>query len=128
MKHTALKRRPKRRASAAERQQSYRWYVNATADGCVMCRHFPPEVDVTQLPDLRRIEAHHVLPKSALKQRGMERFIWSASAPGMGLCAYHHPRHTHYIQRVPRALVSVTIECFALLHNLCWLLDEEYPP
>lgn len=126
LKRTPLRRRPKKRVSAAERQRSYRWYVNATQRGCVMCKHFPPVVDKCQLPDVHRMRAHHVVPKAALKQRWLDNEIYN-DLNAMGLCEYHHARHHSFTQRVPRSVLTADHEHFALTHNLMWLLDEEYP-
>lgn len=89
-----------------------------------MCRHFPPTVDLTREIDVRRVQAHHAIPKDKLKRRGLHDHLWD-KRNGLCLCVYHHERHHNFTERVPRSLVG-HVEGFANEHGLLWLLDWEY--
>jgi hypothetical protein len=108
------------------------WHRAVVRGGCVMCRAFPLD-DETRFQyeaDVDRLEGHHLLPKRHLPedvkwdetQVGLE-----LGSNGMCLCRYHHERHEHYAQRVPRVLLPTSVYDFAAKLNLGWLLDHEYP-
>lgn len=125
-----MRRRPptrtqRARLSLLERAASECWHADVVAGGCVMCRAFPPSVDSSLAFMVRRVQAHHVIPKERLKREGLHEYLWDRSN-GIALCLYHHERHHGYNQRVPRSLVRHT-EPFAREHGLLALLDREYP-
>lgn len=93
-----------------------------------MCRAFPvpTAIRAAYALDLRRIQAHHILPQHKLKQHNQHDHLWD-ERNGLGLCAYHHPRHTNWRQRVPRELIPAAAYEFAEEVKLAWLLDLEYP-
>ena len=107
------------------------WKVTVTRGGCVMCRHFPPppNVRVDFAPDIKRVEGHHILGKHQLKKLYRSRFDelrWD-ERNGMGLCVWHHQRHEHHVERVPRWLLPAGVFEFAEELDLTWLLDRDYP-
>lgn len=101
------------------------WYIAVTRGGCVMCRAFPVprELRRGRGPDLRRIQGHHILDRQHLP-RGR---LWDVRN-GLGVCRYHHARHTHFVQRIPRALLPPAALEFAAEANLSARLDHDYPP
>lgn len=117
----------KGRLSEADRLRASYWHNVVVAGGCVMCKHFPPEVHLSRQPDVRTIRAHHVLPKARLMREGKHEHLWD-ERNGMALCEYHHTRHHGYAQRVPRDLVRDETFGFAAELDLEWLIDREYPP
>jgi hypothetical protein len=76
------------------------------------------------------MEAHHVLPKSKLKDLGITAHedLYD-ERNGVGLCEYHHARHTNYAPggRMPRELVPESVYDFAAEHTIEFLIDAEYP-
>lgn len=107
------------------------WKATVTRGGCVMCRHFPPPPNVRMDfgPELRRIEGHHVLAKRHLRgylQMPLDEVRWD-ERNGIGLCVWHHQRHEHHVQRVPRWLLPDAVWSFAHEYDIEWLLDREYP-
>lgn len=95
---------------------------------CVMCVAFPVSLRVlrTRAADLRVLQAHHVLKQQHLRQHGLEAFLWD-SRNGACLCAFHHPRHELWQQRMPRELLSDDNWSFAAEVDLTWLLEREHP-
>ncbi len=95
---------------------------------CVMCRAFPLDAGFarTHAPDLRVMEAHHLLPKRDLKAHNLEEHLWD-EANAIALCRYHHSRHETYRERLPRAFVPPAAFEFAETLGLGWLIDREYP-
>lgn len=117
-------------ADHPERAKREYWRLMIVGGGCAMCRHDPPAEWAlrTRHADLARLEAHHVIPKSKLKQEGFRdfRIIWD-ERNGLCLCVFHHGRHTDWVQRVPREILPDGILEFVDELNLGWLLDREYP-
>lgn len=95
--------------------------------GCHMCHAFPVDAYTRLMfePDLRRIEGHHVLSKSFLKDSGLEAELWNVDN-GMALCHYHHSRHELHSQRVPRELIPTAALAFAAKHGVSWRLVRDY--
>lgn len=77
------------------------------------------------------IEAHHVLPKSKLKQyartHGLEEaaLVWDPRN-GMPVRRSRHDRHTRGFDRIPRADVPGSAVAFAEELGLDWVLDLQY--
>ncbi len=125
-KPAAVRGHEHRRRVELERAASRDWKREATRGGCVMCRAYPvtdPQIRRSYAVELRDIQGHHIIEKSALKNHGKREYIWDARN-GMGLCGYHHPRHTHWRQRVPRELLPPAVYEFADEIGLQWLLDQ----
>lgn len=103
------------------------WYREVIRGGCVMCRAFPVprELRRGRGPDLRRIEGHHILDRQHLR-RGQRGLVWDVRN-GLGVCSYHHARHTHYVQRIPRSLLPPAALEFAAEAKLTARLDHDYP-
>ena len=94
-----------------------------------MCRAYPvedPQIRVAHAVDLRTIQGHHIIEQQHLKRHGKREHLWDPRN-GMGLCAYHHARHTHWRQRVPRELLPPAVYDFADEIGLPWLLDQYLP-
>lgn len=137
MKRTPMKRKRKgvtpkelRELIARLRHEFHR---AVTVGPCVMCANEQMSAEIKRdfAEDLARREAHHVLPKQDLKkERGITELdprMWDPD-DGVCLCRYHHPRHEHCVQRLPRRLVPPAAVKFAAALELVWLLDREYPP
>lgn len=100
-----------------------------------MCAAFPPSPEERYDfgPEIGCRQAHHILPKSTLRDLARRLGFELAAAltdirNGLCLCAYHHGRHTSFAARVPRALLPDGVHDFAAELNIEWLLDREYPP
>ncbi len=93
-----------------------------------MCRAYPVDSEIrkTYFVELRDIQAHHILDKQYLKAAGKHDHLWDVRN-GMGLCGYHHPRHTNWRQRVPRELLPPAVYDFAREVGLEWRLDQYLP-
>jgi hypothetical protein len=91
---------------------------------CLMCEHAPVDATVRQAyaKDLEWLQAAHVLPKRWLL--GADK---ACADGGIVLCVYHHGRHDHWVERVPRVLLPPEAVAFADRIGLGWLLDKEYP-
>jgi hypothetical protein len=116
-------RRPDR-GDAYEDATAKRYFrEQVTAGGCVMCADCPPtrEVRAAFGPDLRWIQAHHIISKNFLKRMGLAAHLWDVRN-GLGLCAYHHERHERQHESVPFRLLQPTVFEFAdeigLRHHL----------
>lgn len=139
MKRSAIKRggrsRNAIRAAQAkadrtlQRELAKCWRLATIRTGCVMCRAFPVRAEVRRArgPELRRMQAHHVVPQRHLKRYGHELYLWD-QRNGLCLCEYHHARHENFTQRVPRVLLPTAVVAFVADLQLEWLLDAEYPP
>lgn len=92
---------------------------------CLMCKHFPVDQAVREdrAKDLEWLQAAHVLPKRWLL--GDEK---ACPDGGIVLCVYHHARHDHWVERLPRALLPAAAVTFAERTGLAWMLDREFPP
>jgi hypothetical protein len=117
-----------RRRSELERQQSRDWKREVTRGGCEMCRAHPVDSAVRhdRALDLQTIQGHHIIEQKHLKRHGKQGHLWDIRN-GMGLCAYHHQRHTNWTQRVPRELLPPAVYDFADEIGLPWLLDQYHP-
>lgn len=124
----ALRRHRRKQRSVADSERQRYWKMTVTRGGCVMCHAEPVSVEVrkTYYVELADIQGHHILPQQALKRAHLEEFLWD-ERNGCGLCGYHHPRHTTYRERMPRALVPETAYKFAAELGVEWLIDGEYP-
>lgn len=116
------------------------WKLEVTRGGCVMCAAFPVGDELYGLRrlSLALVEGHHVLPKHFLADAGIihrkakddtveQLRIRYDERNGVGLCTYHHGRHTDWHQRMPRRLVPAATFEFAAEHGLLHHLDREYP-
>lgn len=92
-----------------------------------MCRIADPRdlmaLDPSLALDLRTIQGHHIIEQQQLKKHHLREYLWD-ERNGMGLCAYHHQRHTHFIERVPWELLPPAAFEFAEEVGLPWLLDQ----
>lgn len=112
------------------------WKQTACREGCVMCnalrrgspaiQEIPDLVRRDRMVELREIQGHHILPKNALKRRNLEEHLWD-ERNGVGLCEYHHGRHTNYVERMPRDLLPPVVYDFAAEIGVDYLIDYEYP-
>jgi hypothetical protein len=129
MKRSPLKRNRRRPPTTPldtyENARMWRMYV--IRGGCVMCRTFPvpDHLRIGRQPELRVLQAHHVVGKRHLKREGMADQLWDRDN-GLCLCEYHHGRHERAVQRVPRSLLSERTVAFALAHGFEWVLEREY--
>jgi hypothetical protein len=121
----AAHRRRARGRQMAERARC--WKRTVSAGGCVMCRTGPVDAAVRAAygAQLAEVQAHHVIPRSDLKRMGLHDYLWD-ERNGIGLCAYHHHRHTVWRERMPRELVPAAAYEFAEELGIGWLLDREY--
>lgn len=116
------------------------WKMTVTRGGCVMCHAFPVGDELLGLRKLQLaiVEGHHVVPKHFLADEGLinrktkddtveQLRIRFDDRNGVGLCTYHHGRHTDWIQRMPRELVPAETYEFAEEYGLLNHLDREYP-
>lgn len=94
------------------------------AASCLMCSEYPVDAaTIAERPlDFDWLQSAHVLAK-----RGLFGDQKSDPENGMVLCTYHHGRHDHWVERVPRALVPAQAAAFAEREGLAWLFDKEYP-
>lgn len=92
-----------------------------------MCRHQPVSATVREafFNDLQRIEGHHLIEKSDLRREGLSVRDRYDPRLKLDLCAYHHGRHTHHVERVPRCLYPPGVFVFAGEHGVGWLLERE---
>lgn len=125
-------------ATGSRAEFAHYWKMSVCRGGCVMCEAFPVG---DELYGIRRallcvVEAHHVIPKHILVDERLmvrkSRAIASLSVEydernGVGLCTYHHGRHTDWVQRMPRSLVPEETFEFADEHGILHRLDREYP-
>lgn len=122
--------RNQRRVQASKQEAERRrwWRINTIRGGCVMCAAFPlrPVELASRHSELRKLEAHHLLPKRDLKRQHHADKLWD-ERNGMCLCELHHARHERYVHRVPRSLLPAAAFEFADEVGLGWLLDAEYP-
>lgn len=110
--------------SGAEIAAARSWREIVTRGGCEMCRYVDlGEIPAEHRPDLRRIEGHHIIEQQQLKKHGKGDMLWDVRN-GMGLCSYHHQRHTNWRERVPRRLLLPEAYEFAEEAKLSWLLDQ----
>lgn len=126
-----VKAHVRRQVKVAQRERERYWKMTVTKGGCVMCRHAPVDAETRRVfaYALRRIEGHHLLPKSMLKRLGHDSHaVLFDERNGCGLCEYHHARHTNYRERVPRDLLPESVYDFAEEHRIGFMLDAEYPP
>ena len=112
--HATRRRRPFKRkppkprdpafAAAMDRATSSWWHA-VTRDGCAMCKaHGVPQLGVLRRPDLLWVEGAHIIAKRFLTfEQKWDRRV------GIGLCRYHHARHDHHAERVPRAVVLAAV-------------------
>jgi hypothetical protein len=143
VKRVPLKRKSKKR-TARERSEAFQALCIRTAAmrvtfkrevtrrGCVMCANEQLGDDVKRgyAIQLAKLDAHHVIAKRHLKEEGLDEFsplMWDP-LNGVCLCAYHHQRHEHAVQRLPRRLVPIAAVRWAIAIGLEWRLDREYPP
>lgn len=127
MKRTPLTRRAKRVAATPHlrtAQEEFKRVVCAAGE-CVMCRHHPPILRGGLQPDLRTIEAAHLIKRQALEREGADP--WDPRI-GLALCAYHHRRHDAYAGRLPAHLYPAGAFLYAAEHGLSWLLDRQISP
>lgn len=110
--------------STAEVRARRRFHDIVTAHGCVMCKAFPPTIDLSREPETRYVQAHHVLTQQRLRNAGLDAHLWDPRN-GIALCEYHHARHHNFTERVTRDMVAGT-EGFATEHGLMWMLDWDY--
>lgn len=112
-------------------RDSGEWYRHVTAGGCVMCAEFPVDQRTARdrAGDLDWIQGHHPIERDKLKRWGLAHLIWD-KRNGLGVCAYHHGRHTHAVQRIPRRLLRPETFEFADEINARFLLEDDavYPP
>lgn len=89
-----------------------------------MCREYPADREIREArpQDFEWLQAAHVIAK-----RGLTGADKEDSRNGMVLCVYHHGRHDHWVERVPRALLPECAFEFVDATGLGWLLDKEYP-
>lgn len=72
-------------------------------------------------------EAHHGIPKSVLKRRGLKHLLWS---PSNAICVCAEPCHRQHTQRVktiPFHRLPFAVYAFAQEHDLLRELEREYP-
>lgn len=91
--------------SPAERRASRAWYLATIAGGCVVCQRFPPDAQTyrERRVDIDWMQAHHLLEQQWLK-RWAPAYLWDVRI-GLGVCRWHHGRHTDAVQRIPRLLI-----------------------
>jgi len=91
--------------SPAERRASSDWHRAVVAGGCAMCRRFPPDPQTyrDRQIDIDWIQAHHLIEQQWLK-RWAPDYRWDVRI-GLGVCRWHHGRHTDAVQRIPRSLI-----------------------
>lgn len=127
MRQSRLRSRPRPRAGPDEaRLKRAHWEAAMRMGGCVMCppsRPVPPEVR----PDLRILEAHHILEKEKLKRLGLPPEAVHDPRNALCLCVHHHDQHEHHRERVPRGLLPAGTFEWAAGHGVEWLLDRTYP-
>lgn len=95
-----------RARSPEEQRASLYWVRVVTAGGCVMCARFPPDAQTyrDRHVDIDWIQGHHLIAQQWLERRGFELYLWDLRL-GLGVCRWHHDRHEHAVQRIPRLLV-----------------------
>lgn len=119
------RRAPTRRVQGRSPQQRFHdgvFRLNAAA--CLMCREYPVD-EATR--DARPLDFDWLQSAHVLAKRGLTGEQKSDPANGMVLCTYHHGRHDHWVERVPRVLLPAPAIAFADREGLGWLLDKEYP-
>jgi hypothetical protein len=111
-----------------ERVAREAWKRSACRVPCVMCLAFPPpdRIVAALAGQLRIREGHHVVAQRHLKRAGLWGSLWD-SDNAMCLCRYHHARHEHAVQRVPRHLVPAAAIAFAQRLGLVGAIEREYP-
>lgn len=119
----------KRRASRPQGQRSpqsrfHDGVFRAQGARCLMCIAFPVDAGTraARLNDFEWLQAAHVIAKRDLM--GDDK---ADARNGMVLCVYHHARHDHHVERVPRELLPAAAFAFVAESGLEWLLDREYP-
>lgn len=130
----ALKQQEKRddevRTAAAKRV--WRASVSGVCAMCAAERHggakvepLTPGIRENFHNDLVRFEGHHLIQKGDLKRMGYPPEVRYDLRLQLTLCVYHHERHEHYVERVPRELYPPVVWKFAVEHDLVWLLERE---
>jgi hypothetical protein len=91
---------------------------------CVMCQEFPVDaaIHAARPQDFEWLQAAHVIPKRDLI--GEDR---ADGRNGLILCVFHHARHDHAVEKVPRRLLPACVFEFARDTQFEWKLDLDFP-
>ena len=120
-----MKRRASRPKGQRSPQASFHDAVfRAHGSRCLMCTAYPvgAESRAARPTDFEWLQAAHVIAKRALM--GDDK---ADPRNGIVLCCFHHVRHDHHVERVPRELLPAAAFAFVAESGLDWLLDREYP-
>lgn len=119
--------RLERRQEAEARE---RFKLKVCASPCVMCLAVGVDrrTRTARAIDLFTLEAHHVIKQQHLRRYGFggREWLWDPRV-GLCLCRYHHARHDHWVERVPRRLLRSDNWRFAEDVELVWLLERDFP-
>lgn len=115
---STLRARTREPMSTAEKTQQETWYATTIARGCEACAARGEQCE-------GRLEAHHMIPRSTLKDRGLHELIWHPFN-GMCLCYRAHRRHTNRTQPLERRLLRREHFEFAEMFRLNDVLDRLY--
>lgn len=122
MKRTPLKRGQRRRVSAAEREAMAEFH-RSTVDRarCIVCGKTKAEARAAGTV----LQAHHVLPKAALRKRGLDHLLWDPRN-GAPVCESEHSNHTTRYKPISRSALPPAAEEFASEVGLGHLLEAQY--
>lgn len=70
-----------------------------------MCARFPPDAKTyrERHVDIDWVQGHHLIAQQWL-EAWADAYLWDVRL-GLGVCRWHHDRHEHAVQRIPRLLV-----------------------
>lgn len=118
MKRSPLKRRSRKRLSAAALDARKLWREGVLAAGGHRCAVGPSFCSGP-------LQCHHILPKRVLRCEGYEDRFW-AVPNGLVLCEFHHMSHENRSRVIDAALLPSTAWAFARDLGMDWWLERFY--
>lgn len=112
-----MKRNGRRRLTRQEAEDALTFHLVVTARGC--------QVHDDPLDCEPPVQACHLIPKQALRRRGLYEAVWD-TRNGLGACYKAHRRSDGALERFPAHCISAEARAFADELGLGWMLDKLY--